>query len=637
MSAHRPPGSEAGRHRVPPPWRNLPGGRLYLFIGLVCAALVVGVWVTTLQRIAFEHAQARAAAMHSNASLAIALEQHVFRTLKAAEQVTAFVREQYLQQGTTLDLQRWIEHGVFREQLFTIVSVVDADGNIVRSSQKTGSVNYADRDFFRAQVAATDDVLFVDKPVLGRVSRRWQIPMSLRIARPDGSFGGVVVLSVDPAGFTGFASHADLGQQGLVEFTGLDGVVRGRKVGTHSSFGKDASDLAWFQRQAAEPEGTLIDDGLAIDGVARIVGYRTVADYPLMVAIGTAEADALAPVLQRRTSYLAIALLATAAVLCSAVLLVWGLARRRSAADALRASESLFRATFHQAATGIAHVAPDGSILRGNEKFCSMLGYTQDELRGLSLLDLSDVDGRDEARKFLEHRLSAGLPLLAPELEKTYRRKDGSLLWVSEALGLVRGVRGEPDFLVAVTQDITARKELQSRLSRDALHDALTGLPNRVMFQDRLARVLESARRHGRLAAVLYVDLDGFKAVNDSRGHAAGDLLLQQVARRLEGCVRAEDTVSRLGGDEFGIVLATMAHEHDCERVADKVIKTLSEPFEVEHQTVQISASVGAALFPLHGDDTAALVAHADLSMFAAKREGKNRFSREPIPRVQDA
>jgi diguanylate cyclase (GGDEF)-like protein len=145
--------------------------------------------------------------------------------------------------------------------------------------------------------------------------------------------------------------------------------------------------------------------------------------------------------------------------------------------------------------------------------------------------------------------------------------------------------------------------------------------------------VLESSRRYGRRAAVLYIDLDGFKAVNDSRGHAAGDALLQQVARRLEDCVRAEDTVSRFGGDEFGIVLATVNREQDCETVALKVIQALSMPFQLQGDAVSISASAGAALYPLHGTDAETLVAHADRAMYAAKHLGKNRFSWEPSPR----
>ncbi|MDU7589503.1 MAG: GGDEF domain-containing protein [Acidovorax sp.] len=125
---------------------------------------------------------------------------------------------------------------------------------------------------------------------------------------------------------------------------------------------------------------------------------------------------------------------------------------------------------------------------------------------------------------------------------------------------------------------------------------------------------------------MLYLDLDGFKAVNDLHGHAAGDLLLRQVAQRLQGCVRAEDTVSRFGGDEFGLVLATADAVDDCAQVAAKVLHVLALPFDLDGVRVQVSASVGAALYPDHGDDIATLVARADSAMYAAKKAGRNRF-----------
>ena len=612
--------------------RYRPGTPLSLAIALACVAAIAGLWLVTLQRIAFEREQAVASAMRSNSGLAIAFEQQVFRTLKAAEQVAAFVREQYLRQGAGINLREWVAQGVIREAMFTIVSVVDEQGDIVSSSQETGAVNYADRAFFQALQNDARDELFVSPPVLGRVSGQWRIPMALRIVRGDGSFGGVVVMSVDPANFTAFYRQADLGDQGLLELAGLDGVVRGRKTGGTASFGADAQGLPWFQRRATEPEGDLVDAGGAVDGVPRIVSYRSMAGYPLMVTVGTAYDEVLAPVMQRRANYLAVAAGASAALLCFALLLIAVLARQRAVADALASSEGLFRATFHQAATGIAHIAPDGRILRANDKFCRMLGYSLDELRQRTVFDLGDEDERDAARRFVAQRLSAHSPVFSPEMEKAYRRKDGSVLWVYEALGVVKDAKGRPDFLVAVTQDISARKELEASLSHDALHDALTGLPNRVMFHDRFARVLESALRYGRHAAVLYVDLDGFKAVNDHWGHAAGDVLLQQVARRLEGCVRAEDTVARLGGDEFGIVLATIERADDCGIVAGKVLAALAQPFTLDGAVARISASVGGALLPRHGHDAQALLAQADAAMYAAKQAGKNRFSLEAVP-----
>ena len=167
-------------------------------------------WLASVQRMVFARQQAVAAALQANANRAIAYEQQVSRTLKAAEQVAAFVREQYLAQGRGIDLRDWVGRRVIREQMFTIVSVVDASGLVVSSSQEVGTVAYGDRAFFQRQRDATSDELYVSAPVVGRVSGRWQIPMSLRITRADGSFGGVVVLSVDPTDFTVAASGGDM-------------------------------------------------------------------------------------------------------------------------------------------------------------------------------------------------------------------------------------------------------------------------------------------------------------------------------------------------------------------------------------------------------------------------------------------
>lgn len=634
MPAASAPGTAPGPGSAPSlPRRTLAGRWLAWLIVLVCAVAIAGLWLTTLQRIRFEREQAVTAAQQANSNLAIAFEQQVFRTLKAAEQVAAFVRQQYLHHGAALDLRQWTRHDVLRESMFNIISVVDAGGAIVASSLPFGAVNYADRAFFQAQQGATVDTLFVSPPVLGRVTGRWQMPMSMRITLPGGGFGGVVVLSVDPMSFTDFYRHADIGTLGLLELTGADGIVRGRKSGSQTQFGLDAQPLPWFQRWADAPEGALVDAGQALDGVARIVSYRAVEGYPLLVTVGTAYDDALAPVLQRRSIYLVISAGASLALLGLAWGLIAVLARQRAVADALRASEALYSATFHQAAMGIAHVAPDGRILRANDKFCHMLGYDADALRQRTMHELAPAERCDVVRQFLAQQWSSQDVHHAPEVETSYRCKDGSELWVSEALSVVRDAQGQPAFLLVVVQDITSRKELQARLSHDALHDALTGLPNRVMFHDRLSQVLDSSRRHGRGAAVLFLDLDGFKEVNDSLGHAAGDALLGQVASRLQGCVRAEDTVARFGGDEFGIVLAAAAQASDCETVAHKIVKSLATPFDLQGARVGLSASVGAALYPQHGDDADTLLTRADQAMYVAKGHGKNCFSWwRPLP-----
>lgn len=311
------------RSTTPAPQSRRAGMRRRLAIVLTCGALVAGLWGLAERRIAIERQQAFAAALQASAQLAAAYEQQIYRTLKAAEQVAAFVREQHLRQGARLPLGAWVAQGVIREPMFNIVSVVDERGEIVSSSsQATGRVNYADRDFFRLQRESRDDALFVSAPVLGRVSGRWQVPMSLRITRADGRFGGVVVLSVDPGNFTAFYGEADLGRQGLLELAGLDGVVRGRKIGQESRFGMDARRLPWYQRQLTQPHGAFMDDGQEVDGVARVLGYRRMEGYPLLVAVGTAVDDALVAAQQRHTRYRAWAAGISALLLAIAGLLL---------------------------------------------------------------------------------------------------------------------------------------------------------------------------------------------------------------------------------------------------------------------------------------------------------------------------
>lgn len=601
-------------------WASLPLG---LPVLLACALASLGIGLATWQRIGFEHEQAIDAGLQANANLTLAFEQQVFRTLKSTEQIAALVREQYQRQGHCPPLQQWVHERVIREDLFSIISIVNASGDVVCSSRPGTGVNYADRPFFRAQQQAQGDALFINPPVLGRVSGITLLPMSLRMEQPDGRFAGVVVLAVAPEALTRFDSQTQLGAQGRLEISGLDGQLRAR---SNNGQPADLDTPAWLAlpAQAAASSGSLVDDGTASDGVARLVSYRTMADYPLVLSLGTGLAATLAATEQRRSSYLAWALLASSTLWCLTGLLVWALARQRRVAQALRASEALFRATFRQAAMGIAHIAVDGRILRANDKLCQLLGYSQEQLQQLRLPALWAQTPQPPWPPWAEQDGTQDNPL--PETEKIYQRQDGALLWVSEALSVVRRSSGRPHFLLAMVQDISARKHLEVRLAHDARHDALTGLPNRLLFHDRLQQVLASAQRQGQPCCVLYIDLDGFKGINDAHGHAAGDQLLWQAARRMQDCVRGEDTVARFGGDEFGIVLAHITQSQDGHLVGEKILQALAQPFTLNAAQVRISASVGAALYPAHGNDQAQLLAQADSAMYQAKHGGKNRF-----------
>lgn len=594
-------------------------GPVNALVALLCAVVVIGIWLATLQRIDAERKQAIAAARDANLNLAIAFEQQVHRTIKSAEQLASFVREQAVRSGKT-ELGRWLEEGLIRENMFTIINVSDENGDVVDSTQPGVQVNYADREFFTFQRDSTSDALFVSPPVVGRVSGEVRIPMSLRISRADGSFAGVVVLSVAPEDFTEFYREAYLGGRDMLELIGVDGVVRSRRVGDDSGRISGGGTLTKLDQVRQEPDGGYVHDGSGLDGVPRIVAYRSLDDYPLVVAVGTAYEEELATVEQRKRYYLIVVMAASVVIFLFGFLLSLMLVRSRRAAQVLAKSEALYRATFDQAATGIAHVTPEGRILGANQKLHTMLAYEAGELLGCNLFDLMKPSFRCDASQFIEQLTAAEQQAAPPEREREYLRKDGMPVWVCETVGAVRTAASDIAYLVVVLQDITSRKALEARLAHDAMHDVLTGLPNRNMFHDRLYHALASARRYGRMAGVLYIDLDGFKEVNDSYGHAVGDRLLEKVARRLESSIRAEDTVARIGGDEFAVVLSTIFSEDDCRLLAQKLVDAISQPYEVGGRVAKISASIGGAVFPQDGEDAESLIQKADEAMYTDKR-----------------
>lgn len=361
-----------------------------------------------------EREEAIATAIKQNSNLAVAYEEHVIRTLKGLDAVTRFIRHEYERLGGPFDIARYVEDGVIDGNLFSILSVVDENGNIVASSQAVPKVNYADRDHFRAHALRSTDDLYVSKPVLGRVSHTWQVPMSRRIDKPDGTFGGVVVLSVDPGYFTGFYQKADLGEQGLVMLVGLDGIARARRVGRGLSFGDDMSGSSLLTEQAASGVGNFL--GLASGkGVRRYVSYRTLHDYPLVVAVGTSQDDVLAESLRNRNRDYWTALLMSVVIALFAALLIVAVTRQKRASAALSMSEARFRATFEQAAIGIAHTSIDQRYLAVNRTFCDMLGYSREELLGKSANGTLHAEDQEDDDRHARQLLAGEIDSLLAE------------------------------------------------------------------------------------------------------------------------------------------------------------------------------------------------------------------------------
>lgn len=203
-------------------------------------------------------------------------------------------------------------------------------------------------------------------------------------------------------------------------------------------------------------------------------------------------------------------------------------------------------------------------------------------------------------------------------------RRDGREYAIADSSAPIRNQNGQATGAVIVFRDVTAERAQSEHLAYLAQHDHLTGLPNRLVLSDRLEQAIALARRHNKRGAVLFVDLDGFKHINDSLGHAVGDKLLQSAAQRLVGGLRDSDTVSRHGGDEFVILLSEIEHPHDATLRAEKMLQSLAEPHAILGRNLDITASIGISIYPDDGDDAETLLRRADSAMYQAKNYGRN-------------
>jgi diguanylate cyclase (GGDEF)-like protein/PAS domain S-box-containing protein len=294
---------------------------------------------------------------------------------------------------------------------------------------------------------------------------------------------------------------------------------------------------------------------------------------------------------------------------------------RKQTEEALREAEERFRRSFDDAAIGMALVATDGRFLRTNRSLCELLGYPEEELLEKTFQDITypdDLDADlDQVRRMLAGKIRTY------QMEKRYFHKDGQVVWVLLSASLVHDEEGEPLYLVSQIQDMNERKVLEERLEHRAFHDSLTDLPNRQLFMDRLGQALRRTMRQHRRVAVLFMDIDKFKGVNDSLGHDVGDLLLTVVAQRLRHCLRPEDTLARFGGDEFVVLIEAVDDPEQAVEVAERITQEFRRPFNIEGRDLYMGASIGISLGNARTHDPGGLLREADTAMYRAKDEAE--------------
>ena len=297
---------------------------------------------------------------------------------------------------------------------------------------------------------------------------------------------------------------------------------------------------------------------------------------------------------------------------------------RKLAETALRESEARYRLMAENSTDMISRTSARGVLLYASDAVRTLLGYEPREVVGRSVFDLVHPHDHEVVRRgtgAIEHDHAPSTFI--------YRalRKDGTFVWFeTTSRALVNPDTGAIDEIISVSRDVSERRLVEEQIEYQAYHDALTGLPNRLLFRDRLTVALAHAKRQHTPVAVMFLDPDRFKYVNDTLGHSLGDELLRAVADRLRASLREEDTIARMGGDEFTILLADLSSADDAATIAQKLLQGIAAPIQVEGHELYVTTSLGIALYPSDGDSAEALLKNADAAMYRAKEAGRNSY-----------
>ena len=586
-----------------------------LLIGGICILLWAGIFLL-LDR---QRSDKLREAVRETENLARAFEENIARTVGAVDRTLLSLRSAYVAADGQFDLAAWQRDVQALDDLTLQIAIVDPDGRMRMSTLGTSrpGLNLSDREHFRVQRDSPADALFISKPLLGRQSDRWSLQFSRKIVGRDGAFAGVGVVSVDPYRLAGFYEAVHIGR-GSIMLIGLDGIVRSAAPVGADMLGRDVNDTPLLADARSRPDGML---KFALPNrSAQIMSYRRLDRYGLIVAVGLDRDDVLADYVRSRTEYLVGGGIVTVLILSvgSSVLI-----RRRvllhTQAELIH-SEQMLTDTLENMSQGIFMVDRDRRLAVANRRAAELLGVPPGVvMAGRSFDDLLrwQLDSGEFENEQMVRRLAetGGLELTDSVYERA--RPNGTFLEVRTRIL-------DDDRAVRTFTDITDRKRAEARILYLAHHDDLTGLANRARFQECLAHAVKLGA--GGQFAVLAIDLDRFKQVNDGHGHHVGDQLLRAVAERIRSCVREDDIVARFGGDEFAVAQTNVQHPAAVAALAERLVSCLGEPYELRGAQVVVGASIGVALFPTDGRTEEDLLKNSDIALYKAKRDGRGTF-----------
>ena len=497
------------------------------------------------------------------------------------------------------------------------------------------AVDLSDRDFF---IRARDDPgagLIVFGPVFGRISKEWIIVLARRLNAPDGSFAGVVYANIPTTGFDPILSSVALGAQGAATIRTSDLALVHRTAGTNLPVGsREVSPQLREIVLANSRQGHYIAT-TALDGIERSNAYHHLERYPFYVIVGLGTDDYLSGWREHLLTLGGLAGLAIG-ITCLAGLVLYRCMR-------VLADQRTQLSTLLQTLPDLVWLKnPDGVYLACNPEFERYFGAREADIVGKTDRDFVAADLAEDFRRKDLAAMAGTTPLVSEEWV-TYA-SDGRRVMLEKTKTAMRDAQGTLRGVLGIAHDVTERHQATEQVRQLAYHDPLTGLPNRRLLTDRLEQTMAASKRSACDGALIFIDLDNFKPLNDAHGHEVGDLLLIEVAERLKRCLREMDTVARFGGDEFVVMIPELDRDRaesivQAGRVAEKIRSALSEPYPlaipndqphaIEHRC---TASIGVALFRHREGRPDEVVNRADAAMYAAKKAGRNQI-RFHVPR----
>jgi diguanylate cyclase (GGDEF)-like protein len=607
-----------------------PGYRLSVAIFLWPAlGLLTGMlfWGFVQLRLEAERASAEESGRQRVLSLSRAYAAQLRHSIGQIDQLTLQLRYEWRRNRGQPDFEEQMAEGLYPLSSHLYALMIDRDGNVLDSTlgRPKVAINVADREFFQELRSAPRSELQVSGPEVARLTGMTVLRFSRALTRRDGSFDGVAVVAVQPAYLASFQDLSTLSARDFVSLMHADG-----KLLAANREGNVVTDTLY--RNTPHFAG---DHGIVrvsaehfLDDVPRIVAWQALQPEGLVAVVGIAETGIFAAYDKTARDYRSAAVTLTALLMLfifSGMIYTARLAWKKQLAEEIgdtyrlaleggREGFYMVRALFDEYG-GIE----DFVIEDCNERGAAYAGLTKTQLVGRRFTEIRESPYADSAAAVCRHAMRVGFH--EDEISAASASDASRRIWLHR-----RFVRSGSGLAVTV-RDISDARAHQEALSRMAHADALTGLPNRAWLMGYLPQAIGRAAASGNLLAVMFIDLDDFKAVNDNYGHAAGDELLQASARRLAGALRSGDHIARLAGDEFTIVLENVDAE-EVIQIAERIITSMSAPFLVgdscRHQTL---ASVGISLYPFDGADMNALLCAADSAMYLSKSAGKGRYA----------